>query len=132
MFKYIRQLLKPPVFEEDEEKTRIASMANMILLATMLMITFASVVILVVLRVYLIMGVIYVSMTTPLIVAMVLLRRGHVREASWLATIALWVVLVGMGFLIGGVANSVMRRLFLVIIIAALLLGGRAACILPC
>jgi len=127
MFKYIRQLLKPPVFEEDEEKTRIASMANMILLATMLMITFASVVILVVLRVYLIMGVIYVSMTTPLIVAMVLLRRGHVREASWLATIALWVVLVGMGFLIGGVANSGYEAVVLVIIIAALLLGGRAA-----
>jgi len=125
----IRQFLTPPVFGEDEEKNRAASLANTILLALIALITLASLLVVLVLKVYAIIGVIYVSMVLPLFVALAVLRRGHVRAASLIITLTLWLVLVVAGFLIGGVVNAGYTTLTLVIIISALLLGGRAGLI---
>lgn len=122
----IRQLLAPPVFGEDEEKSRAASLANTILLALIGLITLAALAVVVVMRVYALMGVIYVSMVTPLLVALWVLRRGHVRAASLMITFTLWIVLIGMTYFVGGVMNAGFTTVIIVIIISALLLGGRA------
>ncbi|MBN1934461.1 MAG: GAF domain-containing protein [Anaerolineae bacterium] len=129
MFKRIGQFLAPPVFEGDEDKTQAANLANTIVLATIVTITLASVLVVVTLRNYLLMGLVFVSMTLPLTIALLMMRRGYVRAAALLTTIMLWLVLVVMGFFIGGVINTSFIAITLVIIIAALLLGGRAAVI---
>lgn len=129
MVKRIRQFLAPPVFGEDEEKNRAASLANTILLALIGLITLASLVVVVTLQVYAIIGVVYVSMVLPLFVALWVLRRGHVRAASLIIILTLWVVLLVMAFFIGGVLNAGFTTVIVVIIIAALLLGGKAGLI---
>lgn len=125
----IRQLLTPPVFENDDEKSRAASLANTILLALIVLITLASLLVVLTMRVYALIGVIYVSMVLPLVVALAVLRRGHVRAASLIITITLWVVLMVMAYLVGGVMNAGFTTVIIVIIISALLLGGRAGLI---
>lgn len=122
----IRQFLAPPVFAEDDEKSRAASLANTILLALIGLITVASVAVVLVMRVYALMDVIYVSMVPPLLVALWVLRRGHVRAACLMIVITLWLVLMGMTYFVGGVMNAGFTTVIIVIIISALLLGGRA------
>jgi len=129
MFTRIRQFLAPPVFGEDGEKNRTASLANTILLALIVLITLASLIVVLVMKVYAIIGVIYVSMIAPLLVAFGVLRRGHVRAASLIITITLWTVLIVMTYFIGGVMNAGFTTVIIVIIISALLLGGRAGLI---
>lgn len=129
MFTRIRQFLAPPVFGGDGEKNRTASLANTILLALIVLITLASLIVVLVMKVYAIIGVIYVSMIAPLLVAFVVLRRGHVRAASSIIIIALWTVLIVMTYFVGGVLNAGFTTVIIVIIISALLLGGRAGLI---
>lgn len=126
MFRNLRQLLKPPVFAGDEEKTRVARLAFAILLTTMTATTMATVMILLFLPARVLMGVIYVCMMAPLLVVLGLLRRGYVRGASLLMTLSLWLVLAVVGFFIGGVTSSGYQIFALVIIMAAMLLGPRA------
>ncbi len=122
----IRQFLAPPVFGEDEEKNRAASLANTILLALVGLITLASAAVVLIMRIYALMGMVYVSMVAPLLLAVWVLRRGHVRAASLMIVSTLWLVLIGMTYFIGGVMNAGFTTVIIVIIISALLLGGRA------
>ncbi|HNT74904.1 MAG TPA: GAF domain-containing protein [Anaerolineae bacterium] len=130
MFKSIRQLLKPPVFEGDEEKNRVAALTNTILVALVVLITMAALVVVVALRNYVMMGMIYVSMMLPVGISIGLLRRGHVRAAAVIVIAALWLILVGSGAFIGGVTNAGYTTVVIVIIMAALLLGGRGGLML--
>jgi GAF domain-containing protein len=68
-------------------------------------------------------------MLLPSVAAFFLLRRGHERAAALLITGMLWLVLVAMGFLFGGVTKPGLASIVIVIVMAALLLGGRAAVI---
>ena len=126
MWMRFRQFLTPPAFAGDEEKNRVARLANTILLATVVMISLASVIVVLTLRNYIVMGVTFVCLVVPVIFALFILRRGHVRAASLLTVLMLWLVLVVMGFLFGGVTNTSFTTIVIVIMIAALLLGGRA------
>ncbi|HQE91222.1 MAG TPA: GAF domain-containing protein [Anaerolineae bacterium] len=126
MWMRIKQFLAPPVFEEDEEKSRVAGLANLIILSVIALLSVASVIVVLVLHIYALMGAVYVGMVLPLLGALWLVRRGHVRAAGWITTIALWVVLAVMGFFVGGVINASFTTMIIVIIIAALLLGARA------
>lgn len=125
MWTRFRQILAPPVFEGDDEKNRVARLANTILLATVVMISLASVIVMITLRNYVVMGVTYVCLVVPVVVALFILRRGYTRAASLLTVLMLWLVLVVMGALFGGVVNTSFTTIVIVIMIAALLLGGR-------
>ena len=129
MLTRIRQWLAPPVFEGDEEKSRIVGLANTIILAIIFTVSIALLFAAVISRSFAVMGVATISMLLPSVAAFFLLRRGHERAAALLITSTLWLVLVAMGFLFGGVTNSSLTTIVLIIIIAALLLGGRAAVI---
>ncbi len=122
----IRRWLAPPTFTGDAEKNRVARLANTILLATVAMINLASLAVVITLRNYGMMAVMYVCLVMPVIVALFILRRGYVRGASLVTVIMLWLVLVVMGFFFGGVVNTSFMTVVIVIMIAALLLGGRA------
>jgi GAF domain-containing protein len=129
MMMRIRRWLAPPTFAGDGEKNRVARLANTILLATAVMITLASVVVVITLRNYIVMGATYVCLVVPVVIALFILRQGRVRAASLLTALMLWLVLVVMGFLFGGVVNTSFTTIVIVIMIAALLLGGRAGVI---
>jgi len=125
----MRRWLAPPVFAGDVEKNRVARLANTILLATGGLIALASLIVVLTLRNYVVMGVTFVCLIGPVISALFVLRRGHVRAASLITSLTLWLVLVVMGFFFGGVVNTSFTTIVIIIMIAALLLGGRAGLI---
>jgi GAF domain-containing protein len=127
---WIRKLLTPPVFPEDEDKTRIAGFLNIIAWAGGLLIVLAS------------PGLIYFNETATdrwvslgLVVAflallglvIVLLRSRLVRAASFMLVISIWVSVTALIFLFGGVRSIGSGGYLLVVFIAGLLLGGRWA-----
>lgn len=121
-----RNFLSPPVFPEDEEKTRIADLLNAILLS--------------VLFVGVVFGVPSVIITpTPsrflielvlilfVIGLLFLLRKRQVYMAgSLFSTAMLFAVSVG-SYMAGGFRGSTMSAFFAIVLISGLLLGTRAA-----
>jgi GAF domain-containing protein len=127
---WIRKLLTPPVFPEDEDKTRIAGFLNIIVWAGGLLIVLAS------------PGLIYFNETATdrwvslgLIVAflallglvILLLHSRLVRAASFMLAISIWLSVIAMTFLFGGVRSIGSAGYLLLVFIAGLLLGGRWA-----
>jgi len=125
MLAQIEQLLAASVFEE-EEQTRVAGLLNTILLSAL------------VLAVLFVIAAPFVSpnplfsivatgaLILPLLGALFLARRGHVRLTSILISGALWAIITVAAVLAGGVQSSSFSTSILVILIAGLLLGTRA------
>lgn len=120
MFKQIRYFLAPPVFAGDEEKTRSAYLLNLItissLVGTLLYSLLATTE-----RPYvgLVVGVI--------LMAWFAMRRGYVRTASIALVGGIFGVLVIGVFTGGGVRAPGYSGFFIVILLAGLLLGWKAA-----
>jgi GAF domain-containing protein len=127
---WIRKLLTPPVFPEDEDKTRTAGFLNIITWAGGLLIVLAS------------PGLIYFNETATdrwlslgLVVVflallgfvIVLLRSKLVRAGSLMLVISIWISITVLIFLFGGVHTTGSAGYLLVVFIAGLLLGGRWA-----
>jgi GAF domain-containing protein len=127
---WIRRLSTPPVFPEDEDKTRIAGFLNIIVWAGGLLIVLAS------------PGLIYFNKTAidrwvsfGLTVAflallglvILLLRSRLVRAASFMLVISIWASVTALIFLFGGMRSVGVAGYLLVVFIAGLLLGGRWA-----
>lgn len=127
---WIRKLLAPPVFPEDEDKTRTARFLNIITWAGGLFIVLAS------------PGLIYFNetatdrwMSLGLVVTflallgfvVVLLRSKLVRAASFMLVTSIWISITVLIFLFGGVRTTGSAGYLLVVFITGLLLGGRWA-----
>ncbi|MBN1976851.1 MAG: GAF domain-containing protein [Anaerolineae bacterium] len=127
---WIRKFLTPPIFPEDEEKTRAAGFLNIIVLVGGAIILLAS------------PGLVYFNETVAdmwlsvgliaaflalLAVVFLLLHNGFVRAGSFLLCIAVWISVTGMIFFFGGLRTAGSAGYLLVIFIAGLLLGGRWA-----
>ncbi|MCP4535768.1 MAG: hypothetical protein GY832_01315 [Chloroflexi bacterium] len=133
MITRIRQLLAPPVFE-DEEQTRVASPLNAILLTVLM----ATVGLSIWQLVFYGLPVIYEEWFTILgnMVIVVLsvgllffLRRGYVRVTGVVLSSALWGAITLWIFSSDGIHNTIVASYFLVIAIAGLILGRRAVII---
>jgi len=121
----LRQLLAPPVFE-DEDKTRIASVLNTILLIILGILLLTAIPVLItsynvgpslvnlVIVLLLVSGVLF------------LMRRGRVQLASTLLASAGWLAITVMTFFDGGVHSGAFSTYILALLISSLLLGGRA------
>jgi GAF domain-containing protein len=127
---WIRKLLTPPVFPEDEDKARIASFLNIIVWAGGLLIVLVS------------PGLIYFNETVMdmwisagltlaflvlLGLVILLLHSKLVRAASFMLVISTWVSITALIFLFGGVRSIGSAGYLLVVFVAGLLLGGRWA-----
>lgn len=126
MWARIRKYLSPPIFEGDEEKTRVASFLNAILLIVLLIVlTFASLTFFVTLD----FGRIVIELLLALVSlgVLFLMRRGHVRLASVIFSSALLVIVSIGTYLSGGFGGSTMSAYIGIIIITGLLLGNWAA-----
>jgi len=121
------KFLAPPVFADDEEKTRVAGLLNAILLISLsVSLAFAVVA--------------FFSSPDPAfslvatgslallqVAALFLMRAGRVRLATILFSSLLWLGVTGVAFSAGGVRSASFTIYTIVILIAGMLLGWRAA-----
>ncbi|MFL7795134.1 MAG: GAF domain-containing protein [Anaerolineae bacterium] len=129
---WIRKIFTPPIFPDDEEKTRTAGFLNIIVWAGGAIILLAS------------PGLIYFNDTPAdmwltagliatflalLAVVLVLLHNGFVRAGSFAMCVTVWVSVTAMIFFFGGLRTAGSGGYLLVIFIAGLLLGGRWAAV---
>jgi len=127
MLTRIRRFLSAPCFEGDEDKTRLASLLNMILLGVLAVAVMAGVVLPFVSPAPAV-GLAALGITVLLVLGgLFLLRVGHVRLASALFSSALWVFDTILILVSGGMSSLTLINYVLVVIVAGLLLGGRAA-----
>jgi len=124
---WIRKITTPPVFPEDEDKTRIAGFLNIIAWAGGLLIVLASPGFNAGLADMLLSAGLVAAFLVMLVVVLLLLHGGLVRAASFVLCIAIWISVTAMIFFFGGVRTTGSAGYLLVIFIAGLLLGGRWA-----
>jgi PAS domain S-box-containing protein len=128
MFTRLRQLLvTPPNLEANQART--ATLLATILWASIAVcVGYAGIVLLFEPRA---IDVVFVSsMCLVLLALVVAVRRGHVVAASWIFSIGAWVGLLLATYVFGGVRSSSYGALLLTVIIAGILLSGRATVIL--
>ena len=125
MIAWLRKTFAPPIFEDNEEKTRVAKLLNTILLFVMILVMLFSV---------------PAWFTTPeigrvaieiflalwAIVMLVMLHRGLVRRSGFMLSFTLWAAVTYGTYEAGGFHGSIMSAYFGIILIAELLLGIRA------
>ncbi len=122
MWNKIKQLLKPPVFVEDEEKTRSAALLNAILwifIAVCIVAAF----------IFLFLPNKWVSL--PIVTVFILVNLGLVRlvwqgkvsTASWLFLAGFWLLMTTVCFFLGGTYSATYWSFVVVVVVAGLLLG---------
>src|SRR5688572_29082141 len=117
-------LLAPPVFEGDEEKSRIARTLNFILIAVMiLLMAFSAQALFLIPE----LGRILIELVLVFwtLIMLIVLRRGYVREAAFLLSLTLWVVVSYGTYQTGGFRGSIMSSYYGIVLIACLVLGTR-------
>ena len=122
-----RKLLAPPVFEGDEEKTRIARLLN-----TIILVQFFIPVILVanIFRIpnnRFLMFPILATFVVALLTMLYFMHRGYVRQVSISVVAFLLLVAAVFGFLNGGQPRPVIIYYPFIIVVGGLLLGGYSA-----
>ncbi len=127
---WIRKLFTPPIFADDEDKTRTAGFLNIIVWAGGFIILVASPGLVLfnetVADMWLTVGLI-AAFLALLAGVLLLLHSGFVRAGSFAMCIAVWVSVTAMLFFFGGLRTAGSAGYLLVIFIAGLLLGGRWA-----
>ncbi|MBN1812509.1 MAG: hypothetical protein JXA14_11790 [Anaerolineae bacterium] len=123
---WYRRWVTPPVFEGDEEKTRVASLLNVISF-----IIFGLVAIYTAITLVTAPDVVGLAIESSMIVVALalrrLMRRGHIRLASIILSLLLWAFISVGTYFYGGLLGSGLSSFFGVALVAGLLLGGRAA-----
>jgi GAF domain-containing protein len=129
MNKSVFRIFSPPVFPNDEDKTRIAAILNTILLGTIALLGLLTVM----------QGFIgaktYLSQTTGVLAALVivsagllvLMRRGYIRTAGFLFVAMGWILLTIQAWTYSGLRDATFIAYVVVIVMAALLSGARAS-----
>ncbi len=125
MVGHLQTLFAPPMFEGNEEKTRVARLLHIILIVVMALVMMFSV------PAFLMtpeIGRVLIELTLALwsLLMLILLRRGFVYLAGFLLSFTLWAVVSYGTYEAGGFRGSTMSAYFGIILIAELLLGSRA------
>ena len=119
-------ILYPPRFS-DPDKSRIARLLHIILFATIVVNLLYSASLLLTVPDPALNLMVDAALLLAQLTALTLLRRGNVRLASIIVVGAIWIYCSFVIFIFGGSQSPAIVLYFLVIIIAGLLLGGRAA-----
>jgi GAF domain-containing protein len=117
----------PPVFPDDEEKNRIAAILNTILLGTVVLLGILTI----------LQGLIgsYLSQTTAILAALVivsvgllvLMRRGYIRAAGFIFLFIGWILLTFQAWTYSGIRDATFIAYVVVIVMAALLINVQAS-----
>lgn len=125
MLDRLRSLLTVPSFQ-DEEVARLASLFNVVLLVTFGVALLASLGILFFIPEQ-IQRLVVMLFVLPLIVAILyLIRQGRVYLAIKIYTVLLWIILVLLTMLFGGITTPAFTSFIIVILMAGMLWSGRA------
>jgi GAF domain-containing protein len=129
MLEQVRKFFRPPVFPEDEDKTRRARYANAIIIAFLaVVIVFETLI-----RVsenytdlsY--VDLIMLGLVALFITALILLRKGYVQQTSILLVVLVWIASNGLAATSFGAKDASYITNFAIILMAGLLLGWPAA-----
>lgn len=129
MLKRMTKIFAPPIFPEDEEKTRKARYANAIAL-TLIVIALGYEIVTRAIRGYTgqnISDFIIILFAIIIFAGWILLRRGYLRFTSILLVVLIWVVSNGITVLGSGVRDSAYITNFSIVVMAGLLLGWQAS-----
>jgi GAF domain-containing protein len=123
MLGWIRQFMGAPVFEGDEDKTRVARLLSAVLWAFLI--------------VMLVYGISTLAFPNPRealsfvgtiiavnLIALLLMRRGHVPTASLVFLSTVWLFLSLVALVFGGIDGTAVFGYVVVVVMAGLLLGG--------
>ncbi|MBN1933011.1 MAG: GAF domain-containing protein [Anaerolineae bacterium] len=128
MWENIKQLLSPPVFPRDEEKTRVAALLNAILWIFVFICVAAAVLFLFLPN---------PGLSFPIVGGFILgnagllwlMRRGHVLAASRLFLVIFWLLMTAVCVFLGGTYSATYWSYVVIVVAAGLLLGGRGGII---
>ena len=127
MIRWIRRLFVPPLFEGDEDKTRVARLLNILLLSILAILVPVTIIAPITLPQPLLGLIIPGSMTLLTCVALWSMHRGRVQLASVILLSMEWLVYLGLMIVTGGKGSAFAIGLLSAAVMAGLLLGGRAA-----
>ncbi len=128
MQSWMRRFIAPPVFEGDEDKTRVAGMLNTILLTVIAVTVLVSFTLWVLALVPVFALVAFSIMPLAEIGLLLLMRHGHVRLASGLLVSVLGVFFTANTIVYGGTGNT-FSTFVVVVLVAGLMVGGWAGLI---
>jgi signal transduction histidine kinase len=120
------RLIAAPVFEGDEEKTRIARLLNAILFIVFGLVAIYTVITLIT-DLNLVGLAVEGSMILVSLGLLLFIRRGYVRLASWILSLLLWGIISVGTYYYGGLLGSGVASFFGIVLIAGLLLGASSA-----
>lgn len=129
MWDKIRHFLAPPVFVDDEDKTRVAALLDPLLLGVLVADVLGAVATIFVFAHKLGSGIAVGFIFVMMIVAKLVMQRGHVRAAGVLFIGGAWLPIAGI-FLLSGLHSFSGAALLSLTVIAGLIMGRRAAFIL--
>ncbi|MCA9960155.1 MAG: GAF domain-containing protein [Anaerolineales bacterium] len=125
MLTWIKQHLAPPVFPEDDDKTRVARLLNTIYLG--LLVIFASNMVAAAILSPSALGW-GINIATILVdlIFLYMLRRRYVRLSSWVTVIVFWTFMVSVGYLEAGLSTTVITSLFAIVVLAGIIISSAA------
>jgi GAF domain-containing protein len=130
MLSRVRQLLKPPVFAEDEEKARIAGLLHTVLIFVLAVgAAFPFIVLAIDPQDFLLNLVMATVLVLGTVGLLFLLHRGRARLSSVLFLVLFLGVVTISVMTYGGIRSAVAKSYLLMIVLAGLLLGWRGALI---
>lgn len=125
----LRRFFAPPVFPDDEEKTRSAGFINAIVLSNIPILVFF-----IIIRVVTGQGEVFSSANIILagIIAILtavwyLMRKGWVKVAGYLHVTTIWLASTMIAIMSGGINSTIFTSYFVVMLMSGLLLGWRPA-----
>lgn len=128
MLKFLRRsFFSPPVFEGDENKTRVAGLLNVILPSMAAVFGLGLALISLEYPAPWYINALLIGLISLFVVLWRLIFRGYVRLSGMLVPFAMLVVIVAAVATFGGIRSSATSGFVLVVILAALLLGRRGA-----
>jgi diguanylate cyclase (GGDEF)-like protein/PAS domain S-box-containing protein len=125
----VKQLVAPPVFE-DEDKTRVAGLLNTITLAILLILIAVSVITPLIFDTPTNGLIISLMTAIPVLGVFLLTQYGHIQLASHLFVFGFWALDTILIFISGGLDSGVLPGYVAVVVLAGLLLNRRSAIIL--
>ncbi len=120
----LKQILTPPVFEGDEDKTRIARTLNTVLWIALAIVLTSSLLLLGAKDILASLPVIG-SLVLVILGSLILMRRGRIQLAGGLFSFSLLVIATTLPILSGGVSSPIVTEFLVVVCVAGLLLRGR-------
>jgi PAS domain-containing protein len=125
MEKHLRRLLTPPD-TGDLIKNRMASILNTMLLVMLASSLIFGPILTVSSANPWIPALVYGSLDIALLIALIIMRRGHVNLAGWVFILATWATLTLVTvFVYGGLSNPLIAGYIVIIVAAGLLMGNR-------